>query len=73
MSQNEDTRELIVHLATNTVVTVPGPIYDRGMNVFDIFPFLCDGHEHEVKTYTHIYTPFHKRTYVICYASIWMY
>ena len=34
LSQNEDTWELTVHLTTNNVVTVPGPIYDRRTNEF---------------------------------------
>ena len=55
LSQNEDTRELTVHLTTNDVVTIPGPIYSRGTITFDFVPFPCYGHVHEVKTYTPIY------------------
>ena len=55
LSQNQVTRELTVHLATDNVITIPVPIYNRVLNTFDFVPCLCDGHEHEVKTYTPIY------------------
>ena len=39
LSQNAVTRELTVHLATNNVITVPGPFYNRVLNTFDFFHF----------------------------------
>ena len=55
LSQNAVTRELTVHLATNNVITVPGPFYNRVMNTFDFVPFLYAGHAQEVQLYTPIY------------------
>ena len=54
-SQITATRELTVHLATNIVITVPGPFHNRSTNTFDFLPFIYAGHAQEVGTYTPIY------------------
>ena len=55
LSRNAATRQLTVHLATNNVIIVPEPFYNRPMNTFDFLPFIYDGQAHEVKEYTPIY------------------
>ena len=53
--ENATTWELTVHLATNIVITAPGPFYNRVMDIFVFSPFIYNGHAQEVEIYTPIY------------------